>query len=199
MEDTPATLKEELTKNVGWYIALGIGMIILGLFAIFLPFVATFAIENLIGILFDIAGIMLIIHAFRWRRRSGRFITDLVLGVIYLIFGILLLSHPLSGVVTLTSFLIAFFLIEGIFKIIQSFRMRPTSNWGWTLFSGIVSVVLAFIIWGRMPFAALWAIGIIVGIDLLFSGWAVLTISLSLRSAEKKGEKFCIGGECVQF
>jgi uncharacterized membrane protein HdeD (DUF308 family) len=186
---------DQLRKNTGWFLALGIIMIILGALAIIVPFIATFALETLFGILFVVGGVLQIVHSFRWSK-SRRFALDLLIGILYGAFGILLLAYPLGGVVTLTLILAAFFVIEGIFKIVQSFRMRPGSSWGWMLVSGIISLFLGFFIWGSMPFSAFWALGVVVGVDLIFTGWATIMISQAMRSPGRTGSTFCIGGEC---
>ncbi len=187
----------EVNDNLGWFIGLGIGLMILGCLAILVPFASTFAIETLIGILFGVGGIMHIIHAFRWKT-SGRFVSDLFLGIIYLILGLWLLAYPLTGVFTLTFLLSILFFIEGIFKIIQSARTRNSSGWGWMLFSGIVSIILALIIGAGLPLTAFWTIGLLVGIDLIFNGWSVVMIALAARASFRHGQRFCIGGECFQ-
>ncbi len=187
----------EVNDNLGWFIGLGIGLIILGWLAIFVPFASTFAIETFVGILFAVGGIMHIIHAFRWKT-SGRFVSDLFLGIIYLISGLWLLAYPLTGVFTLTFVLSILFFIEGIFKIIQSARTRNSSGWVWMIFSGTVSVILALIIWAGFPLTAFWTIGLLVGIDLIFNGWSVVMIALAARASFRQGQRFCIGGECFQ-
>src|SRR5512138_3187789 len=124
-----------LRRNLGWFMAFGVGLIILGAISVAAPFLATFAIVNLVGILFLIAGVMSIIHAFR-SRTWGRSIAEFLISLLYILFAIILLAYPGRGIVTLTMFLAAFFVVEGIIKIVQAFRLRPVSNWGWALFSG---------------------------------------------------------------
>ncbi len=186
---------DELRRNTGWFLALGIVMIILGALAVIVPFIATFALETLFGILFIVGGAIQIVHSFRWNK-SRRFALDLLIGILYGVFGVLLLAYPVGGVVTLTLILAAFFVVEGVFKIIQSFRMRPGASWGWMLVSGIISLFLGFFIWGSMPFSVFWALGVVVGVDLIFTGLTTIMISQAMRSAERTGATFCIGGEC---
>jgi uncharacterized membrane protein HdeD (DUF308 family) len=185
----------ELHKNLGWYIALAIAMMILGVFAIFAPYAATFAVERLAGIAFAVGGIILVIHAFRWRIPE-RFFFSFFLGLIYFAFGIFLLAYPLTGILSITMALALLYLAVGVVKIINAFRIRPSSKWGWVFISGLVSVLLSVIIWGGMPLTALWAVGLIVGIDLVFSGMALLMLMLAVRSAFDRRQTFCIGGEC---
>ncbi len=188
----------ELHNNVGWFIAVAIIIMVLGFLAIFAPYAATFAVEQFAGIAFAAGGIILVIHAFRWRI-SERFFFSLFLGLIYFAFGIYLIAHPLSGAVALTVALAMFYFVVGVIKIINAFRIRPTSQWGWVLISGLVSVFLSAVIWIGMPLTALWAVGLIVGIDLVFCGLAFLMLMLAVRSAFHKKETLCIGGECYSY
>ncbi len=188
----------DLHKNIGWYIALAAGMMILGVFAIVAPFAATFALERLAGVAFAVGGIILVIHAFRWRIFE-RFFFSFILGLVYFAFGILLLAYPLTGVLTLTIALSAFFFAVGVLKIINAFRIHPSAPWGWVLFSGLLSLFLSFLILLGMPVTALWTVGLIVGIDLLFSGMAMLMMMLAVRKAFGSGQSFCLGGECYSF
>ncbi len=188
----------ELHNNVGWFIAFAITMMALGVLAILAPFAATFAVEQLAGIAFAAGGIILVIHAFRWRI-SERFFFSLFIGLIYFAFGIYLIAYPLSGVLALTAALATFYFVVGVIKVINAFRIRPTAQWGWVLVSGLVSIFLSAIIWTGMPVTALWAVGLIVGIDLLFSGMAFLMLMLAVRSAFEKKETLCIGGECYSY
>lgn len=196
--NTPHHDINELHRKLGWYIALAIAMMVLGVLAIFVPYVATFAVEQMAGIAFAAGGIILVIHAFRWRI-SERFFFSFVLGLLYFAFGIFLLARPLAGVLALTMALAVFYLAVGVFKIISAFRIRQSSQWGWMLLSGLVSVFLSVAIWAGMPLTALWVVGLIVGIDLMFSGLALLMIMLAVRKAFVRKETFCIGGECFSF
>jgi uncharacterized membrane protein HdeD (DUF308 family) len=188
----------ELHKNLGWFIAFAVAIMVLGFLAIIAPYTATFAVEQLAGITFAAGGIILVIHAFRWKI-SERFFFSLFLGLIYFAFGIYLIAHPLSGVLALTVALAVFYFVVGVIKIINAFRIRPTSQWGWVLVSGLVSILLSAVIWAGMPLTALWAVGLIVGIDLVFCGLAFLMLMLAVRSAFDRKETLCIGGECYSY
>lgn len=185
----------ELQNNIGWFIGLGFGLMILGFLALLLPLVATFAIEAVIGILFAIGGIMLLIHAVRWRK-SINFANELLIGIVHLIAGMLLLIYPVAGVLTLTLLLTVFFIASGIFKIILGFSMKPASRWGWIIFSGLITLMLGVLLWAGLPVTAFWAPGFIVGIDLFFTGLSILMISWAIRGKVVKGEVYCIWGQC---
>jgi uncharacterized membrane protein HdeD (DUF308 family) len=186
-----------LKKNLGWFIALGIGLILLGIVSVATPLVATFAIANLVGVIFLVGGVMFTIHAFR-SRRWGRGIAEFLISLLYIGSGVFILAYPLAGMFTLTLFLAAFFVVEGIFKIIQSLQMRQVSNWGWALLGGIVSLFLGIIIFAGMPLTALWTVGLIVGIDLIFGGISTVMVAVSMRHALQERRQFCIGNVCFQ-
>lgn len=201
MDDTVGDFRRNidiLRENWGWFLALGIGLIVLGMVSIGTPLIATLAIEIMVGVLLLIGGILTTFHAFQ-SRRWGKFLLEVLGGVLYLGIGILLLVYPLTGMLSLTFLLSIFLLVSGVIKTTQAFQMRPTSNWGWILLSGIVSIVLGVIIWAGLPVTALWAVGLIVGIDFLFSGFSMVMISVAARSATRRGRTYCIGGECFTY
>ena len=171
---------EALSRNWGWLLALGILMIILGVVAMAAPVVATIAIQVMLGWLLVISGIAEGIHAFMVKEWRG-FLLELLSAVLYLGVGLLLLVDPLKGAVALTLILAVFLLVEGIFKIITALRVREHRGWGWLLASGIVSVVLGVLIWKQWPTSGLWVIGLLVGIQLLFTGWSLVMLALVAR------------------
>ena len=171
---------EALSRNWGWLLALGILMIILGVVAMAAPVVATIAIQVMLGWLLVISGIAEGIHAFMVKEWRG-FLLELLSAVLYLGVGLLLLVDPLKGAVALTLILGVFLLVVGIFKIITALRVREHRGWGWLLASGIVSVVLGVMIWAQWPASGLWVIGLLVGIQLLFTGWSLVMLALVAR------------------
>ena len=171
---------EALSRNWGWLLALGILMIILGVVAMAAPVVATIAIQVMLGWLLVISGIAEGIHAFMVKEWRG-FLLELLSAVLYLGVGLLLLVDPLKGALALTLILAVFLLVEGIFKIITALRVRDHRGWGWLLASGIVSVVLGVLIWKQWPTSGLWVIGLLVGIQLLFTGWSLVMLALVAR------------------
>ena len=171
---------EVLSRHWGWLLALGILMIILGAIAIAAPVAATIAVQFMLGWLLVITGIAEGIHAFMVRGWRG-FLLELPSAVLYLGVGILLLVNPLEGALALTIVLAAFLGVEGIFKIIMAMRVRDHDGWGWLLASGILSVILGVLIWAQWPASGLWVIGLLVGIQLLFTGWSLVMLALAAR------------------
>jgi uncharacterized membrane protein HdeD (DUF308 family) len=143
--------------------------------------VATIAVQVMLGWLLVISGIGEAIHAFMAQGWRG-FLLELLSAVLYLGVGVLLLVNPLEGALALTFVVAVFLLVEGIFKIITALRVRDHRGWGWLLASGIVSVILGVLIWAQWPASGLWVIGLLVGIQLLFTGWSLVMLALAARS-----------------
>ncbi|MEE9158863.1 MAG: HdeD family acid-resistance protein [Gammaproteobacteria bacterium] len=172
---------DALAKNWGWFLALGIVWIILGTTAIIAPYIATLTIELLVGSLFLVGGIAQLVQAFTGRNWKG-FALHTLGAILAVVAGGLLLWSPLGGVITLTLLLIAYFIADGVFKIMLAFQVRPELNWGWLLFSGIIAMILAGLIWANFPGSAAWAIGLLVGINMIFGGWTLVMLAMAARS-----------------
>jgi uncharacterized membrane protein HdeD (DUF308 family) len=177
-------VREPEEKIWRWLLGTGIFTIVLGIAAILLPFVATLTIEAFLALIFIMAGITSILHAFQSRQSKGLGLR-LLAGVLYGLAGIVLLAFPLKGALTLTLLLAILFMIAGVFKIALALHLKPISSWGWLMFSGAVSALLGILIWMGLPDTAKWAIGFLVGIELLFSGWAMTMFALSIREDYK--------------
>jgi uncharacterized membrane protein HdeD (DUF308 family) len=170
-----------LQKGWGWLLGLGILLSVLGLLLIAAPALGTLAVDLLVGWFLIIGGIAQLIHAFMEKAWRG-FLLEVASGMLYLVVGLLLLFYPMAGAQALTIFLAAFLLIEGIVRIAMALRLRPAQGWGWLLFGGIVTVVLALLIWMQWPASALWVIGLLVGINLLFTGWSLTMMAIAMRA-----------------
>lgn len=167
-------------KSLGWSIALGILLIILGLLAIVFPIIATALVTIALGWIFLIGGILRTIYAFQ--TRSGGFWLKLLLGILYIITGISLLSNIIGGAISLTLALGILIFIEGVFEVSLAFQLRPASNWSWVLVSGIATIILGILIWSQWPFNAPWVLGLLTGISFLSTGiWKVM-LSLAARN-----------------
>lgn len=171
-----------INKTSGWGIAIAVLMIVLGILAIAWPYMAAIAVTRLVGWLLIFGGITHIVAAFQ-TRGAGAVLWELLVGLVYLVGGGYILFHPLLGVATLTLFLAAVFLAEGVFDIISFFGIRGQKGAGWMLLDGLVTILLAGLIWVHWPSSSVWAIGTIVGISLLISGVRWLMISMATRKA----------------
>jgi len=173
-----ALVEGAVAENRTWFIILGIVLILLGVGAIIFPLLTTIAVKIMIGWLFLIGGIVQIVHAFSTQKWSSFFL-NLLVGALYVFAGGWLAFFPFTGIITLTIFLAAMFIVQGILEIGMGFRMRPQSGWGWMLFSGIIALLLGILIFAGLPGTAVWAIGLMVGINLLSSGLAYLFLGMS--------------------
>jgi uncharacterized membrane protein HdeD (DUF308 family) len=165
----------------GWLVFLGIVLILVGLAAICMPLVASLAVELFIGWILLVSGLMQVIYSFS-SRGWGRFFVRLLAGLLYLIVGLMLVAQPLRGVVTLTLLLGILFVLEGICKIIASIGNRYMPCWGGLCLSGVLALIIGIIIWNGWPSSAAWAIGLLVGINILFRGWALIALASALPS-----------------
>ena len=168
----------------GWFLAAGIVLIIAGLAAIAFPFISTVAAKIMLGWLFLIGGVVMIIHAFQAPGWSG-FFWSLLIGLLYAIAGAYLAFFPLTGLLTLAILLAALFFAEGIMEIIMAFRVRPHDGWGFLLLSGLAALAVGVLIAMDLPGSATWALGLLVGINLLFTGTSYVALALAGRKARE--------------
>jgi uncharacterized membrane protein HdeD (DUF308 family) len=178
-------LTQSIREHWGLFLAEGIILVVLGLLAIIVPPIATIAVTIFLGWLFLISGIVGLVTTF-WARHAPGFWWSLLSAVLAIAAGIVLLGWPLPGAVSLTLLLIAFFIIEGVLSIMYAFEHKKelSGRWGWMLISGIIDLILAAIIWGGLPGTAAWALGLLVGINMLFGGSAMIAMALHARNAD---------------
>ena len=169
-------------KASGWSIVWGIVMLLCGVLAIALPLETSIGIVIILAWVILFAGIAHLIFAFQ-SHGVGAVIWQLLLGVAYGIAAIYMLTHPLLGVLSLTLLLAVFLLFEGVLEIALFFRIRQVKHSGWVLFDGIVTLILGVLIWTHWPSSAVWLIGTLVGISLIFSGISRIMLALAFRSA----------------
>lgn len=188
------TMNQTPAENIGravasaihqhWVMFLieGIVLVLLGIAAIVLPPIATIAFTIIIGWIFLVSGILGLITTF-WARQAPGFWWALISAIIAIAAGVVLLLWPISGAVSLTLVLIAFFVVEGIASILYAIEHRNqlTGRWGWMLFSGIIDLILAAIIFSGLPGTAVWALGLLVGINMVFGGVALIGMALAAR------------------
>jgi uncharacterized membrane protein HdeD (DUF308 family) len=165
------------------FLTEGIILFILGILAIVVPPIATIAVEVLVGWLLLLSGIVGLITTLRTRSAPG-FWWSLLSAVIGIVAGVVLLRWPLSGALSLTLILTVFLVLEGIISILYAFEHKRelSGRWGFMLFSGIVDLCLAGIIFAGLPGTAAWAIGLLVGINLVFGGSALIAMALHARN-----------------
>jgi uncharacterized membrane protein HdeD (DUF308 family) len=169
-------------EHWGLFLAEGIILVILGLIAIVVPPIATLAFTIIIGWIFLVSGILGLITTF-WARGAPGFWWSLISAIIAIAAGVVLLLWPISGSLSLTLLLIAFFVVEGIVSIMYAIEHRNqlSGRWAWMLVSGIIDLILAGIIFAGLPGTAVWALGLLVGINMVFGGAALIAMALAAR------------------
>jgi uncharacterized membrane protein HdeD (DUF308 family) len=189
MTTNETDLQRALTQSVRehWKLFLveGIVLVVLGFLAIVIPPLATIGVTILLGWLFLFSGVAGLITTFGARHAPG-FWWSLLSAILGIAAGIVLLVWPVSGAVSLTFVLIAFFIIEGVLSIMYALEHKRdlTGQWGWMLVSGIVDLVLAVIIFAGLPASAAWAIGLLVGINMRFGGIARIAMAMHARGSD---------------
>lgn len=181
--DTRKDLHSAFHQNWQWFLLWGILFIVLGVIAISATFLTTIITVVFLGALIFVAGIVNLIDTFSyWRGKWGGFVLHLVMSILYLLVGIMLVTNPVAASISLTLLLGLLYLILGIFRLIYSLSLR-IPRWGWGVASGIITILLGLLILASWPASSLFIIGLFVGIDLLFWGWAYVMAALSTQHA----------------
>lgn len=163
----------DIEKNAIWFKLLGIVLIGLGIAAIAFPFLSSVATKIFLGWLFLVGGIIQIVHAFSVREWSA-FALDLLIGVLYVAAGAWLAFFPLTGLITLTILVAVTFIAQGVLEAFIALQLRPHTGWFWMLLAGIVAIAAGLMLIAELPSSATWAVGLLVGINLIMSGFAYL-------------------------
>ena len=183
-ENPLLTGMDEIRNSWGWFLGLGILLMLLGAVCIIGDVTATFATVLFFGWLLLISGIVALVQAFSTRNWSGfflHFLSALFRGFT----GYLLVRYPLAGAVSLTLILASFFVVTGIFRAIAAGAMK-FPRWGWAVFSGIVSVVLGVVLLVQMPVSSIWFIGFAIGVDLIFDGASLIGFGTAIHQVFPK-------------
>jgi uncharacterized membrane protein HdeD (DUF308 family) len=182
--DIQRAVQKALHEHWALYLVEGIVLVVLGVAAIVLPPLATLALTILFGWLFLLSGIVGLITTF-WMRHAPGFWWSLVSAALAVLVGGLLLARPITGAVSLTLVLIAFFIIEGVASIMFALdhKRELSGQWGWMLASGVVDLLLGVMIFAGLPSTAAWALGLLLGINMVFGGTALIAMALHARKA----------------
>ena len=174
---------EEIRNSWGWFLALGILLMIIGAICIVGDVTATFATVLVFGWLLLISGIVALVHAFRTMTWSGFFLS--LLSALFRGFtGYLLIRYPLAGAASLTLLLASFFVVGGVFRAIGAGMMK-FPRWGWSVFSGLVSLVLGVMLLTQLPVSSIWFIGFAIGVDLIVDGASLIGFATAINTLPK--------------
>jgi len=170
---------EEIRRSWGWFLALGILLIILGMACIAFDVAATFTTVLIFGWMLLIGGVFALAQAFTVGTWSGFFLY-LLSALFRGVTGYMLIRYPIVGAETLTLVLASFFIVSGLFRAI-GFSMAKFPRWGWAVFSGIVTVALGVMLLVQIPISGIWFIGFAIGVDLVFDGVAVIGFATAIH------------------
>lgn len=181
-------MKDALAAHWRLFLVQGIAMVVLGVFALGAPMAASIAVELYIGSLFLVSGVVGLVAIFA-ARDVPAFLWGMLTAALSIVVGILLIDRPITGALSLTLVLAAFFLAEGVFQIAASINYRTVipNSWIWMLISGLFDLALAAMIWALWPISAIWTLGLFVGVNLISSGWAAITAGLAGKRIAKDG------------
>ena len=171
---------EEPRHSWGWFLALGILFILLGTICVVANVSATFATVFVFGWILLFSGVMALIHAFRTHTWSG-FLLSLLTAVFRGFTGYLLIRYPLVGATGLTLVLASFFVVAGVFRAVGA-GMLKLPSWGWSVFSGVLSVALGTMLLAQMPVSSVWFIGFAIGLDLIFDGVSLIGFATAVHN-----------------
>jgi uncharacterized membrane protein HdeD (DUF308 family) len=175
------SVKTAIKQATGTFIGWAVIMIVLGLLAMILPKATGIAVSVVVSWLIVLAGLAHFASAFTGRD-AGAFIWRMLIGMVYIVGGGYLAFHPNIALETFTVVLVAIFLLEGVLEIVTFFLLRIYSGSGWILFHGLVAIMLAYLISIPWPDSSTWAVGIVLGINLIVSGFTVLMYALAVRN-----------------
>jgi uncharacterized membrane protein HdeD (DUF308 family) len=163
----------------GWLLVVGILMVALGTVALFIMPAATIGTSLVLGWLLVISGVLEMIHAFRVRRWGGLFL-HLIGGVLGILVGLLVVTHPVAGAAAWTLLFASFFTAIGLFRLIAAISLK-FPNWGWAVFDGIVTLALGILLWAEWPWSGMWFLGLAVGVSLILRGWSYVMFALAMH------------------
>jgi uncharacterized membrane protein HdeD (DUF308 family) len=178
---------KHVSERWGWFIALGVVLLLLGILALGDVVAVTVASTIFIGAAFMIGGIVQVIHAFATKGWSA-FLIYLVGGIVTVIGGFLIMQEPVRGSIVITLFLTVAMLVSGVMRMVIAFRHREIKNWWLLLLSGLVSMLLGLMLFMSLPWSGLWVLGTLVAVELLLQGGTWLQFGLSLRRMRRHAD-----------
>jgi len=173
-QSTTNIFKQAAGASIGWAVV----MIVLGVLALFLPLATGIGVSIAVGWIIVFSGVAYMASAFA-ARGAGSFVWRMLVGVIYICGGLYLAFHPGLALESLTLAMAVMFFLEGVLETVVFFLFRALPGSGWLLFDGLMALLLAYLIWHPWPGSSVWAIGTILGINLIVSGFARLMYSVA--------------------
>lgn len=177
MDNLQPNLHQSLQPYRNYFLVEGILLAFFGVLSLMLPGVSSLAFTLLLGFLMIIGGIIQAVRSFKTRELPG-FWPSLFSGILFIVVGVLIVESPLLGMMSLTALLAAFFMFEGLFRIVMGIQFRKHAQWLWLILSGVLSLVLAIIVIQNWLVSSLWLVGTLLGVYLLFFGISFILLSV---------------------
>ena len=184
-ETSASGLLDAIRQNARLAVITGIILLICGVLAIGSPLAAGVSVTIFVGAMLAVGGIVQCFLAFQ-AGAFGRGLLIFLVGALTAIAGFYLVTQPVAGLASITTLLAAYFVVTGVFELVGAFQIRPAEGWGWMLFNGIVTLLLGLMIWRQFPLSGAWAVGVLFGVKLVFSGWSLIVIGRTVRTAATK-------------
>jgi len=175
-----AGLVDGIRKNAGLTVVSGIILVIAGVLAIMSPLVAGMSITIMVGAMLAVGGIGQCFLAFK-AGAFGKGLMIFIVGVLMTIAGFYIMNQPVAGLATLTILLMYYLLVTGVLEIVMAFQLKPEAGWGLELFNGIVTLLLGIMLWRQFPLSGAWAIGVLFGLKMIFSGSVFIFIGRNVK------------------
>ena len=165
---------------------MGTVLVVFGALVLVSPVAALGAVVKLVALVLVFTGVVQLFQGLRGKK-AGHKVVSTVLGIIVAGVGVLVWLNPELGSSFLTALLMIFFVVHGFWNLSTAFRYRYASGWGWLFFSGLLSLVFVYLLWKQWPLSGAWAIGVLVGLDLLLTGLAMIILGASMRKVRSTG------------
>lgn len=178
---TASSLIDGIRDNAKLAVICGAVLIAVGTFAVMSPLVAGLSITIMVGVSLIIGGIGQCFLAFT-AGALGRALLTFVVGALMTIAGAYMMTQPVAGLASITLLLVAYLVAAGLGELIVALQLRPANGWGWMLFNGMITLLLGMMLWRQFPLSGVWAVGVLFGIKMIFSGWALVFIGRNVRA-----------------
>ena len=165
---------------------IGVALTVFGVLLLLSPAAVGGAVVRLVALVLVVTGVVQLLHSLRSGTPAHKLVSA-TLGAIVAGVGVLVWFNPELGSGFLTALLMIFFVVNGLWKVANAVRFRRYRGWAWLLISGLVSLVFVYLLWNQWPLSGAWAIGVLVGLDLLLTGIALMVLSQALRKAGSSG------------
>ena len=173
-------LLDGIRENASAAVTAGVVLLIAGILSVAAPLAAGLSITIMVGVLLAIGGISECALAFK-AGAFGRGLLMFVVGLLMTLAGLYMVMQPAAGLISLTMILVFYLVVTGVFELLIALQVRPADGWGWLMFNAIVTLLLGIMLWRQFPLSGVWAIGVLFGIKMVFSGWALIFIGRNVK------------------